>query len=622
MDWTDANLDGTFAAGERTGSVEYLIENANFTGYQQTILEVTKNAAGQATKRISYTFGVDEITQTVSQIDPSSQLITQSSTLTFAHDGKGSVRALFGAAAAIAQVFTYSAYGELLAIYNGSGTLQPLTSSLTSVLYNGEGFDARTGLYNMRARWYSASNARWERLDPFAGNPTDPFSFNKYGFVHGDPVQGIDPSWMFFGAALGALGSLNAVGIGMQMHLETLTRGGVIATALGTIGRAGMDLRNYGLEEISSGDADSMERGWKFFNMGSRIFQMTSETVESLDFVLDASGSAVSVISIIKGLGKAIKNGPEFLANVIEHWCFDPSTLVATELGKKAIGEVLPGERVFCYDEETGDWTTAIVQARHDNTYTGEWVHIGLDNEIIEVTAGHRFFVLDLGDSFINETRDPDGNCATIRGQWVESQRLACGDRILCKGGLISVVQSVDSTFVTNRRVCNLTVDSHHNFVVGQSELLAHNEGWCALYARKSGRSMPQALISLIEGGIETAKGIRLGFGAIHGHHIVMKGKWKNIPSVKKAQDILATFDIDLVKTQAKLRSLPKDELHNMSYAINSYKGIHSQEYADAVLAKLEAAVADGRSYQQKRDKVIAALDWMRNELEYGRSFW
>ncbi|MFN9917127.1 MAG: hypothetical protein ACK53L_31350, partial [Pirellulaceae bacterium] len=52
-------------------------------------------------------------TQTFSLVDPSSQLITQSSTLTFAHDGHGSVRALFGAAAAIAQVYTYSAYGEL-----------------------------------------------------------------------------------------------------------------------------------------------------------------------------------------------------------------------------------------------------------------------------------------------------------------------------------------------------------------------------------------------------------------------------------------------------------------------------------------------------------------------------
>jgi hypothetical protein len=65
VDWNDANLDGTFAVGERTGSIEYLIDNANFTGYQQTILEVTKNAAGQATTRISYTFGTDEITQTI-----------------------------------------------------------------------------------------------------------------------------------------------------------------------------------------------------------------------------------------------------------------------------------------------------------------------------------------------------------------------------------------------------------------------------------------------------------------------------------------------------------------------------------------------------------------------------
>jgi hypothetical protein len=133
---------------------------------------------------------------------------------------------------------------------------------------------------------------------------------------------------------------------------------------------------------------------------------------------------------------------------------------------------------------------------------------------------------------------------------------------------------------------------------------------------------MPQTLISLIEGGIETAKGIRLGFGAIHGHHIVMKGKWKNIPSVKKAQDILATFDIDLVKTQAKLSSLPKDELHNMSYAINSYKGIHSQEYADAVLARLERAVARGASVAEKRQNIITELGKMRDILENGGTFW
>jgi hypothetical protein len=101
-----------------------------------------------------------------------------------------------------------------------------------------------------------------------------------------------------------------------------------------------------------------------------------------------------------------------------------------------------------------------------------------------------------------------------------------------------------------------------------------------------------------------------------------MKGKWTSIPSVKKAQDILATFDIDLVKTQAKLSSLPADELHNMSYAINSYKGIHTKEYADAVLKRLEKAVADGASYAEKRQNVIDALTDMRTILERGRSFW
>ncbi|MFN9433862.1 MAG: RHS repeat-associated core domain-containing protein, partial [Planctomycetota bacterium] len=232
VDWNDANLDGTFAAGERTGSIEYLIDNANFTGYQQTILETVKNAAGQATKRTSYTFGVDEITQTTTLPLPGGgEGWGEGETLTFAHDGKGSVRALFGAAAAIAQVFTYSAYGELLAIHNGSGTLQPLTSSLTSVLYNGEGLDARTGLYNMRARWYSASNARWERLDPFAGNPNDPFSFNKYGFVHGDPVQGIDPTGYEF--SLSGMSTAISIGLGKVAGVVSLI--GSVFTAVNTV---------------------------------------------------------------------------------------------------------------------------------------------------------------------------------------------------------------------------------------------------------------------------------------------------------------------------------------------------------------------------------------------------
>lgn len=38
---------------------------------------------------------------------------------------------------------------------------------------------------------------RFNRLDPFFGNSQDPQSFHKYLYVHGDPIQGVDPSGLF-----------------------------------------------------------------------------------------------------------------------------------------------------------------------------------------------------------------------------------------------------------------------------------------------------------------------------------------------------------------------------------------------------------------------------------------
>jgi RHS repeat-associated protein len=226
IDSTDSNLGTPGIERIENGRTEYLIDRANFTGYQQTILETVKNAAGQANKRTSYTFGVDEITQTVSDLNPANGQVTGSETLAFGHDGHGSVRVLFGASAAIAQIYIYSAYGEMVARYNAAGSLDA-SAIKTSILYNGEGLDARTGLYNMRARWYSAANARWERLDPFNGNPTDPFSFNKYGFVHADPVQGIDPTGMF-----GIGGGMIGIGINIGLQLSAPSIGDSIRGAL------------------------------------------------------------------------------------------------------------------------------------------------------------------------------------------------------------------------------------------------------------------------------------------------------------------------------------------------------------------------------------------------------
>jgi RHS repeat-associated protein len=66
--------------------------------------------------------------------------------------------------------------------------------ALTSLLYSGEIFDQRIAIQYLRARYYDPASGTFNRLDPFVGRMQDPQSLHKYLYVHGDPVQGIDPS--------------------------------------------------------------------------------------------------------------------------------------------------------------------------------------------------------------------------------------------------------------------------------------------------------------------------------------------------------------------------------------------------------------------------------------------
>jgi len=69
---------------------------------------------------------------------------------------------------------------------------------LTALLYTGEQFNATTGQYYLRARYYDPETGRFNRLDPFAGNTSDPVSLHKYLYCGADPVMFSDPSGMFW----------------------------------------------------------------------------------------------------------------------------------------------------------------------------------------------------------------------------------------------------------------------------------------------------------------------------------------------------------------------------------------------------------------------------------------
>ncbi len=191
--------------GEKT---IYLVNANNQTGYTQILEE--KDATGVVTK--TYVIGHDVLLEAASA--------TAYNWLVY--DGHGSTRALLDQNAAVsnnssvAQLFAYTAYGKLI---NLPGYASHASQALMTLLYSGEQTDG-TGMQYLRARYYDPGTGRFNRVDPFAGNHEDPQSLHKYAYVHGDPINGIDPSGNFL--SFFTFAALNAITIGVAGALALI----------------------------------------------------------------------------------------------------------------------------------------------------------------------------------------------------------------------------------------------------------------------------------------------------------------------------------------------------------------------------------------------------------------
>ncbi len=83
----------------------------------------------------------------------------------------------------------------------------------------------------LRARYYLPAQGIFNRLDPFFGNQDDPQSLHKYAYVHGDPVNGSDPSGL---TTLNTIMITTAIGAG----LGAITLGGVAGLSGAGSGRS------------------------------------------------------------------------------------------------------------------------------------------------------------------------------------------------------------------------------------------------------------------------------------------------------------------------------------------------------------------------------------------------
>jgi len=110
----------------------------------------------------------------------------------YINDAKGSVLKLNSADKTNNQTYSYDAYGKPVA-----NIVKPnlALNVINSFQYNGERFDNNTGLQYLRARFYKPETKRFLNQDSYD-------LLNKFGYVDGNPVMGIDPSGHIFESAI------------------------------------------------------------------------------------------------------------------------------------------------------------------------------------------------------------------------------------------------------------------------------------------------------------------------------------------------------------------------------------------------------------------------------------
>jgi RHS repeat-associated protein len=147
----------------------YLWDEASI--YGDVVLETDGNGAQQA----SYVLGGNELLSQKRGAVVSYYL----------HDGQDSVRALADNTGNITDRYSYEAFGKL---QSRQGT------TTNSYQYAGQQLDALTGLYSLRARYYSPADGRFLSRDSIEIFPGDMLDLNRYNYAGVNPTNNADPS--------------------------------------------------------------------------------------------------------------------------------------------------------------------------------------------------------------------------------------------------------------------------------------------------------------------------------------------------------------------------------------------------------------------------------------------
>ncbi|KWX77768.1 hypothetical protein AML91_07025 [Paenibacillus jilunlii] len=103
----------------------------------------------------------------------------------YLYNGHGDVVQIVDTSGAVINNYTYDEWGNITSQEEGTSN---------SFKYTGEVYDAETGLYYLRARYYDPSMGRFLNEDTYEGQIDNPLSLNLYTYVSNNPLIYNDPT--------------------------------------------------------------------------------------------------------------------------------------------------------------------------------------------------------------------------------------------------------------------------------------------------------------------------------------------------------------------------------------------------------------------------------------------
>ena len=339
--------------------------------------------------------------------------------------------------------YTYDPYGKVLSSSGAMAEINPLR-------YRGYYQDDETGFYYLQSRYYDPAICRFINADSYASTGQSYLGYNTFAYCGNNPVNRTDADGEFWDIVLDVISLGFSIAEVIQNPSDPMAwaglAGDVVDVAVPFVSGVGEATKAAG----AVGDvADAIDD----VHDAARVMDNADDAYDAMK----AADGVGETLDATKSVTKVDLDAAETATKVdLEVACFVEGTLVCAAEGYQNIEDILIGDYVWAWDEETGDVSLKQVVETYVNE-TNELVHVFVNGEEIVATPKHPFY-------------------SPVNG-WTDAAHLCAGDILVLVSSEYAVVEKVQHELLESPvKVYNFQVADYHTYYVAQSGVLVHND--------------------------------------------------------------------------------------------------------------------------------------------------